>query len=59
MFIDVDECKTGVALCDVNATCSNINGYYACECNSGFEGDGVFCTSKLGKNNVCRVRKLL
>lgn len=30
--------------CDSNARCSNTIGSYNCDCNTGFEGDGVGCS---------------
>ena len=47
LFItDVDECQLGVDICDENATCTNTNGSYKCECKSGFMGDGTICNGK-------------
>ena len=43
---DIDECDLGSYTCHVNATCTDTIGSYECTCNSGFEGDGVNCTSK-------------
>ena len=43
---DVDECAIGNHSCHDNATCHNNQGSYTCSCNSGFAGDGIFCTSK-------------
>ena len=39
--IDVDECQFDV--CDANGTCTNAIGSYSCECNDGFDGDGITC----------------
>ena len=41
--IDVDECANRHDNCDENAACINTNGAFDCECNSGFDGDGVVC----------------
>ncbi len=41
-LVDVDECASNP--CDQNATCTNHDGSFACECNSGFSGDGHSCT---------------
>ena len=30
--------------CDVNAACISVGGPTYCQCESGFEGDGVTCT---------------
>ncbi|HKU42749.1 MAG TPA: EGF domain-containing protein [Polyangiales bacterium] len=42
---DVDECKSELNRCDVNAKCVNKVGGYSCECNPGFElqPDGLSC----------------
>ena len=44
--IDINECDLGTDTCHVNATCTDTIGSYECTCNSGFEGNGVNCTSK-------------
>jgi alpha-tubulin suppressor-like RCC1 family protein len=41
---DIDECATGIAGCDPNATCHNEPGSFTCECARGYEGDGTSCT---------------
>ena len=41
--IDIDECATSDNDCDVNATCTNNEGGYTCECQTGFIGDGNTC----------------
>ena len=46
-FTDVNECDTGVATCHINATCTNSEGSYDCECMQGFIGDGFNCSSNL------------
>ena len=45
--LDIDECNEGTDLCDTNANCINTNGSYECICNSGYEGSGLTCRSKL------------
>ena len=40
----LDECALGLDNCDVNATCTDTSDSFECECNGGFEGDGVTCT---------------
>ena len=42
---DIDECK-GNHSCHVNATCTNTNGSYLCECHPGFNGNGQSCTGE-------------
>ncbi|CAL1535782.1 unnamed protein product, partial [Lymnaea stagnalis] len=39
---DVDECQQNLHECNANASCINIYGDYRCDCNRGFEGDGIF-----------------
>lgn len=40
LFIDVDECAAGLDNCDSSVSkCVNIDGSYACECNSGYMQD--------------------
>ena len=40
---EIDECLDDP--CDSNATCTNTDGSYICECNTGFTGNGTDCTS--------------
>ena len=42
VFSDIDECK-GNHSCHANATCTNTNGSYVCECRPGFNGNGQNC----------------
>ena len=48
---DVDECATGTAKCDPNATCSNLPPPYICTCDTtrGYIGDGFSCTGMLAR----------
>ena len=40
LFLDVDECTAGLDNCDSSVSrCVNIDGSYACECNSGYVQD--------------------
>ena len=39
---EIDECLDNP--CDSNATCTNTDGSYICECNTGFTGNGTNCT---------------
>ena len=45
--IDVDECQSPDAVCDINANCSNTYGDYFCTCRTGYTGDGSQCNGKL------------
>ena len=40
---DVDECELGTHTCHEDATCTNTDGSFTCECNSPFTGDGFDC----------------
>ena len=40
---DIDECSSGNHKCDPNATCTNTEGSYQCQCNSGYTGNGYNC----------------
>ena len=42
---EIDECLDDP--CDLNATCTNTDGGYMCECNTGFTGDGETCISEI------------
>ena len=46
LHADIDECELDIDNCHVNATCTDVIGSFECECNSGFEGNGVNCMSK-------------
>ena len=45
-FLDIKECDLGTDGCHDNATCTDGNGSYTCECNDGFTGDGFSCEGK-------------
>ena len=41
---DIDECEEGIVNdCHPDANCTNTEGSYTCECQSGFTGSGDFC----------------
>ncbi len=44
---DVDECALGLDDCDPNATCTNTEGGFTCECDPGFVGNGESCRCDL------------
>ena len=44
---DINECLNGNNTCAANATCTNTIGSYNCSCNTGYEGTGENCSSKL------------
>ena len=41
--LDIKECDLGTDGCHDNATCTDGNGSYTCECNIGYTGDGFSC----------------
>ena len=45
LSIDINECELGGDDCHMYATCTDTFGSFECTCNSGFEGDGINCTS--------------
>jgi hypothetical protein len=38
---DVDECSQSPSVCHQYAKCTNTVGYFSCQCNQGFLGDGI------------------
>ena len=40
----MDECKSDISDCDVNANCTNTYGSYKCKCKAGYTGDGHSCS---------------
>nr|XP_058945608.1 uromodulin-like [Pocillopora verrucosa] len=42
---DMDECKSDISDCDVNANCTNTEGSYKCKCKAGYTGDGHSCSA--------------
>ena len=46
-YVDIDECSDpSLNNCHSSAVCINTMGNFTCECNPGFEGDGVNCTGE-------------
>ena len=41
---DVDECSERLHNCDENANCTNLDEGFNCTCNSGYSGNGTFCS---------------
>jgi hypothetical protein len=44
-FLDIDECLM-TNPCHVNASCTDTEGSFICQCNSGHSGNGFNCSSK-------------
>ena len=44
MFLDIDECLNKP--CHNNATCTDTEGSFECQCDNGFSGSGLNCISK-------------
>lgn len=40
---DIDECNVTANPCDIDAACINIPGYFYCQCNPGYTGNGTVC----------------
>ena len=58
LLTDINECDLEIDNCHINATCNDTIGSFECTCIAGFEGDGVNCTSKAGRNAtsvLCRL----
>jgi Ca2+-binding RTX toxin-like protein len=41
--VNIDECASGTAGCDPNATCHDTPGSFSCTCNVNYNGDGHTC----------------
>ncbi len=41
--VDIDECFFGP--CHINASCNDTDGGFACQCDSGYSGNGFNCSS--------------
>ena len=45
-LVNIDECADGADNCDENAQCTDTPGSFNCTCNTGYEENGLNCTSK-------------
>ena len=44
---DINECSnTEDNNCDENAICTNTNGSFTCQCETGYTGNGTTCNGK-------------
>ena len=43
-IIDINECTDNTHKCHAKATCTNTEGGYNCQCQSGHAGNGEVCT---------------
>ena len=43
----MDECDLGSHGCSENATCTNTDSSYTCECKDGYTGNGFNCSGQL------------
>ena len=44
---DVNECAGNVSVCDDHANCTDSDGSFLCTCNTGFSGNGYYCSSEI------------
>ena len=51
---DIDECERQMDDCSVYSNCSNTEGSFICACYTGYEGDGVNCTSNCTVNSTLK-----
>ena len=51
---DIDECQENTDNCHNNATCSNNEGSFDCQCIQGYTGDGTDCAGTVQVDrNIC------
>ena len=46
LYEDVDECTSQTHDCPANGVCTNVDGSFQCECQSGLTGDGKTCAGR-------------
>ena len=46
LYEDLDECTSQTHDCPANGLCTNVEGSFQCECQSGFTGDGKTCDGR-------------
>ncbi len=57
IFLDTDECSTGIHTCDVNAICVNNVGSYECRCKDGYLGTGRNCAGIILKSTITKTEE--
>ena len=50
--LDANECVESPGICHQNASCTNTDGNYFCECLTGFTGDGYLNCSGEFKRKI-------
>ena len=46
-YLDINECNSEENNnCHENATCTNTNGSFTCQCQNGYAGNGITCNGK-------------
>lgn len=50
---EIDECTLPDDPCADNAVCSNLKGGYACDCATGYTGDGKLDCTGTFKSIIC------
>ena len=48
----MDECDLGSHGCSENATCTNTDSSYTCECKDGYTGNGFNCSGELSPMKI-------
>lgn len=51
IFLEINECMQATDACHEDATCSNTDGSYICDCNNGYIGDGKSCAGTWSGRN--------